>query len=421
MKYGIIQYNYGDATQKNFSNYNIGDPIQGIAVYEFYKSIGILDSEIRYIPLCDLSVYCSDEYVLLPIIGVAAGIQFGVFPFPERIIPLFISTHIAKNELNSTEIEYLRQYAPIGCRDEYSLNVMRKYRIPAYLSGCITVLFPKRTTTHKQTHVFLVDIPNSLKEFIPKSILANSEEISHMFPLPEKEMTNDDAAKYYHQANQLLQRYNENASLVVSSRMHALVPCMAMGIPVIGVFENISYRFSWLDKYIKLYSSQDFDQIDWNPAPVEYEEQKARIQRLFAEELTARFEEYSRYYSLSEFYENRQRANYGNYYSDKIKSISSHRTGNFDYIIWGCGLAGTVVYELMKSEYPQSRLICACDSYVTGKWKGVNIIKPEELKNYKNALVLLATYSGKKAGYQLFSKLNYKENIDFIYVGTKNG
>ena len=30
---------------------------------------------------------------------------------------------------------------------------------------------------------------------------------------------------------------------MISGGMHALVPCMAMGIPVIAAFDNLSYRF----------------------------------------------------------------------------------------------------------------------------------------------------------------------------------
>ena len=39
-------------------------------------------------------------------------------PFHPNLLPIFLSFHCNKRELLTTEaLEYLRRYAPIGCRD----------------------------------------------------------------------------------------------------------------------------------------------------------------------------------------------------------------------------------------------------------------------------------------------------------------
>ena len=155
MKYGKINYNYGDFALRT-SGYNIGDAIQTIALEQIYKYIGLRDSGVIEIDLCDINTY-DGEYVLLPIYSVTFGIGFLNLPFSPKIVPIFISSHIAKTELDEIELNYLKSYAPIGCRDEYSLNICHKYGIPSYLSGCITVIFPLRKTTPDKEKIFFVD------------------------------------------------------------------------------------------------------------------------------------------------------------------------------------------------------------------------------------------------------------------------
>lgn len=65
MKYGKINYNYGDFALRT-SGYNIGDAIQTIALEQIYKYIGLRDSDVIEIGLCDINTY-DGEYVLLPI------------------------------------------------------------------------------------------------------------------------------------------------------------------------------------------------------------------------------------------------------------------------------------------------------------------------------------------------------------------
>lgn len=418
MKYGIVLHNFGDRAVKEGS-LNIGDPIQSIALEQIYKENGISKDDILKINLCELETY-EGEYVLLPMLGVAIGINFTHLPLSPKIIPVFISAHFASSELTADAIDYLKLYSPIGCRDEFSLQTMRRYGIPAYISGCITVTFDKREQYIKGDKIFLIDIPKSLIPHLPSEIYKNAFTDTHLLPLPDKIMTRDEAENLYQLSSKRLQLYKNQAKLVISSRMHALVPCMAMGIPVIAVFENISQRFSWLDKYIKLYSEDEFSTIDWNPESIDFEKTKNTVKSLIFEVIQSSYKKYRLMYEVSHFYEDRKRALYGNRYYKILQSLE-FPNDNFDYIIWGCGLIGNNVYRIMRDLYPNARLKVAVDEYVEGDWHGVKVIRSKDLEKYPDCFVILSTYSGKECGFNVMEKLGRKEYKDFIYLGTING
>lgn len=418
MKYGLIVHNYGTQANK-YKGFNIGDPIQTIALEKLYYEMGIIQNDIIKIDMCDLTIY-NGEYVLLPMLGVAIGIGFCPLPISPKIIPVFISAHFAINELSSEIQTYLREYAPIGCRDEYSLQTMRKYGIPAYLSGCITTIFNKRIFEPDKKKIYLIDIPSKLEKYLPEDIKNNAIKETHLLPLEKKDMTHSAAEKFAEIARNRLNEYKTNASLIVSSRMHALVPCMAMGIPIIAVFDNISYRFSWLDKYIFLYTEEEFQNINWEPPIIDYESEKIKIKEMFKQIIYAQYNKFCRQYKISEFYENRNRAIYGNKYINAIKSIEFEKK-DFEYIIWGCGLIGNSVFEIIQKIYPNAKLVAAVDEYVSGVWHNAIIIKSDKLADYPQCYIFIATYSGREQGYKTMELLGKKEFKDYLYLGTING
>lgn len=428
MKFGYIKHNYGN-TASRYKGFNIGDPIQSFALIDLYKELGIKDENILPIDMCSLNSY-HGEKVLLPLCGVAIGIQFCFLPLPKNIIPIFISAHFAKNNLSKDEVEYIKKYEPIGCRDEFSLKLMKRYNIDSYLTGCITITLNKRRNTNLQKIIYLVDIPTELENYIPSEIKDNAIRLSHLLPLSGNAMSISECNRLIYTSKEILDIYRDKAALVISSRMHALVPCMAMGIPIVPVFENISYRFSWFDKFVTLYSLDNFAQINWNPKPIDLEETKALFKNIFASYISNNIKSSNNIKmleSLNSFYNNRNRSDYGNRYRKIIKQYKE-KSGPLktlsQYIIWGCGLIGDVVYDIMKEEFPNASMLCACDTFLCKENKlfhGAKIISPDELIEYPNAFIVLSTYSGSKYGFEVMKQLNRVENEDFIYVASQNG
>lgn len=68
-------------------------------------------------------------------------------------------------------------------------------------------------------------------------------------------------------AEELIKRYSK-ARLVVTSRLHCALPCVALGTPVIFVPKDKNdIRFKGYNEFLNIYSPEDLQKIDWNNPP----------------------------------------------------------------------------------------------------------------------------------------------------------
>ena len=154
----------------------VGDDIQLLAIEDLYKYMGIDYDNVVRIPFSHLSTY-DGEYVILPLSFPFYGYsnRNNITNFSPRIIPVFLGFATMVQNYSPTDIEYLRRYEPIGCRDQYTMNALRSNGIDAYLNGCLTATLPKkRNGFDDKKKVFCVDIPESFHKYIPKDILAKN-------------------------------------------------------------------------------------------------------------------------------------------------------------------------------------------------------------------------------------------------------
>jgi hypothetical protein len=149
------------------------------------------------------------------------------FPFHPNLLPIFISFHCSKRELLTEEaIEYLRRYAPIGCRDWTTVDVLLSVGVPAFFSGCMTTtvsaVFPD--TPEKpgpDAQVAYVDVP-------PEKVPAGAPTYKH----------SDDSIRFrsfaanMYDAIELLETYRRRHSGLVTSRLHCYLPGRSIGVPV---------------------------------------------------------------------------------------------------------------------------------------------------------------------------------------------
>ena len=109
---------------------NLGDNMQLIAIDSIYERMGIPKKDIIYIDKNETSTY-KGEYVVLPVtmplIDYTEGGICG--RFSNYIIPVFLGLTLAKDSLMPQEVEYYNRFEPIGCRDERTMNTLRKYSV----------------------------------------------------------------------------------------------------------------------------------------------------------------------------------------------------------------------------------------------------------------------------------------------------
>lgn len=227
MKLAVLSYSHSR---------NFGDEIQNIAAARLLPRVDLTISRER------LKDFYSDEKCMLVMNGWF-GNHGGQFPPAECIVPLYISFHIAKDapHLYTTPecIAHFKKYAPIGCRDRGTMEILRRAGVDAYYSKCLTLTLPARNPAVAADNIVSVDIKRPRIQKIwgapPKPVVV----LSH-----EHDLDALGGAMKSQIAEELLQIYR-NAGLVITSRLHCALPCAALGVPVLyfGVSE---YRTSIL-------------------------------------------------------------------------------------------------------------------------------------------------------------------------------
>jgi len=108
----------------------------------------------------------------------------------------------------------------IGCRDPWTLQLCLAHDLEAWISWCATLTLGV-STAPRSDEVLLVDVPENILATLPPSI-ANGTRLTHLLsPDADRRAL----------AEQRLEQF-ARARWVVTSRLHALLPCAALGTPV---------------------------------------------------------------------------------------------------------------------------------------------------------------------------------------------
>jgi len=249
-------------------HFNVGDYIQSLAARQFLPRVD------QYINREKLNEYYGPETKL--IMNGWFMLHPENWPPSPNINPLFISFHLnqthAERILSKQGIAYLRRYK-IGCRDHSTLNLLKAKGIDVFFSSCLTLTLGNSYRNSPGEDIYFVDVlfkfPTPQKVFRSFNSFLKSvqrHEISRFGQRKKllrklfgnkivevaKDITHHYSADQYatedsrfELAEDLLKRY-QKARLVVTSRIHCALPCLAMGTPVIfvdGCFDNSSDRW----------------------------------------------------------------------------------------------------------------------------------------------------------------------------------
>lgn len=418
MKYGRFVAWYDDISLNKHSNLvaNIGDNVQTYAIDYLYKILGIPKEDIVDLNYTGLKNY-NGEYVIVPMAQAMTNYKrYDIFPMSRKIIPFYISTAMSEPECDDILPE-LKLYQPIGCRDEETMELLREKGIQAYLSGCVTMTLPRREESANQNKIYLVDAPEALEQYIPEDLKKRIVRKTHAYNYEKLPIDGREIQRIDNIAMNQYREYCEEAALVVSSRLHAIVPCMAMGIPVIAVSQNFDYRFSWLDKFIPLYYPSDFDRINWNPGTVDVSEFQQKFVKVFCSGLERLSKIYEDTCELSSYLENRPKEKMNRELRKKVEELREKRNPDrsFTYAIWGCGVHGKLVYKFMREICPESIIKAFIDPYVKGRCMGVPVVNPGHDIFQECDYIWVTTQPGKVMAKEALIGDGKKEGVDFDY------
>jgi len=215
----------------SYSSDNIGDDMQSLVLRRW---LGYSEDEICFFDrdFHQFNRTAKSQRVTLLINGF---IGKGALPIPEFeelcVDPIFLAIHMASvHDDNPAKMEQLRRFSPIGCRDLQSLRECKENDIPAYFGGCPTILC-ERADVKQDIDILLIDVnPRNLPKIPENRVVhySSNMKIPGDTPLGMR-------------ADMCLRRWEllSRARLVVTSKLHAAMPAIGMGVPVVFIKENI--------------------------------------------------------------------------------------------------------------------------------------------------------------------------------------
>lgn len=409
MKYALLTFN-------GKFNYNLGDELQLIVTDQLMTQAQIPASNRIQIPYNELSNWIPADKtpVYLPInFPFLKGVKGIDCLFSDYIHPIFIGFTWLCDYLSSSEIAYLRRFEPIGCRDEYTYHTMQKYGIHSWLNGCATLTYDASKPSCSGTSTFFVDVPEAALSKIPAEITSHAKYLSQVI---SKDSYGDRDALSI--AKERYAYYRENAGLVVTSRLHCAVPCLAMGIPVIMIVNNVSFRMSWLEKLLPIYTVDEIDSIDWS-YPVRDCGQIIQLVRQNAVNvLHSPYIWFSEMQEITAFYENRTRKPYFvEGYTNTLSYIDEQFSADphAKYAFWGLTLLTNMLQRYIESHYPQAHLVKVYDKTTTGYFQQIPLQPISDQENLSDIhLIVTASAANKEAS--LYVQRNALHKFFFCYT-----
>jgi hypothetical protein len=263
MQYGVLKYSKSN---------NVGDQIQSLAAAQYLPQID------QYIDRDFLNDFQSEQRTKLIMNGWFMA-KPDNWPPSKEIDPLFVAFHITQDHrshermLTPESLAYFKKHEPIGCRDFYTQNLLEKNNVNAYYSGCLTMTLPsKYQHLPKSNEIIVMDLLYKtqkkskdilgylkkhwiLKQLLPKEVLNTASFLIQDAPRHSSEELK------FEMAEALLERY-ARAKLVVTSRIHCALPCLAMGTPVLFINGDLDQltdttRFKGVTEYLNVFNAGD--------------------------------------------------------------------------------------------------------------------------------------------------------------------
>lgn len=417
MKYGVLEY-------KNLHIVNIGDAMQIIAVLNLYRNMGIDEESIIRVNYFDLQTYDGEE-VMLPICFPFYGFnnQNKVTCFSPKIIPVFLSISLFDTNLDSEEVEYLKKFEPIGCRDAFTAEGLAKKGLKTYLNGCMTLTLDAIQKEPKKTDVICVDVPDGFFSYIPDYLRENMKIQTHIF---KNVQGNTDVA-----ARELLEEYACQAKLMITSRLHAALPCLAVGIPVIFISSEFSYRFSWLENILPVYLHHEWNQIDWVGSCIEENQYALDVRNLMVgiarERILYQTVPYDKISVLQQLYEASDKREYTRGpYDISVKYINENwdKDTGVEYAVWGVSQVASALIDYIEENYPAAKLVSVIDAAKTRAFKNCIPVKIEEVQKIKELFVFITADAVNPYAIDYFDKIRKEPTSYFMcwkHINTGGG
>lgn len=243
MKYGLLVFKGTD---------NIGDDIQSYSAERFLPQIDyFIDRE-------SLNVFRPDNDVKVATI-MNAWYMYNKCCWPPSpyILPCFLSVHITGKDFFMIEddffspyiVDYFGKYAPIGTRDSSTLRLLQSHGIDSFFSACMTLTLEADKNMGREKIIYCVDVDDDVTAKIRER--ACSCQIRNVTHNMRGDSTDFCWEKRRKNVIELLNQY-QKAQCVITTRLHCALPCLALGTPVLLLYNDDADSKMRMEDYLPL-------------------------------------------------------------------------------------------------------------------------------------------------------------------------
>jgi len=256
---------------------NIGDDIQSLAACQHLPTRSPV-----WVDRDAIHRHANANQVAVIMNGWFSG-NVEAWPPAQTIHPIFVGFHVS-DRFKATvarHVDYLKRYEPIGVRDAATARFLEALGVKTETTYCLTLTFPERLRAPTEGNTYIVDAEEIA---IPNSLRSGAIKMTHRMP-----PLGPDATLVF--AQKLLDMYRERASLIITTRLHTALPCLAMGIPVVFFGSPTDGRTSIVrdvggttyDRRLHSKSlgrgalGRALNAVDWSPKPLDLSAVKRRL------------------------------------------------------------------------------------------------------------------------------------------------
>jgi hypothetical protein len=273
-----------------YESQNLGDDIQSVAVMDILNDLNIKyslvsrdsldkypfsENEKNYVILNGwfTNGYGVDEYYSVP--REFRANKHVNLPPKGNFLPIIYSFHISEwgpfydrevhpSFLSEESANFYRKSLSVGCRDVHTLELMKKINVDtSYFSGCITLSLNKEKyylKNNQDDYILFVDVPKEHENVLEQKTKEVFKDLEIIKMTHNLDSSFTDENSRFDKAKLHLKKFC-NAKLVITTRLHVFLPCLAFGAPVIFVFDDEELNNSRVRDYIKMVNTIPFSQI----------------------------------------------------------------------------------------------------------------------------------------------------------------
>ncbi len=270
-KFGLFEYN----------TENIGDEVQSLAARRFLPRVDYYFDRDNI----DGTQIGKDEVVKLIMNGWYTHHPENWPPKNSAIEPLLVSMHVEQDALNGEaakafssagSVEFLNTFGPVGARNYPTMEFLNSIGVESYFAGCITLTLNPADGVKKRDYILAVDVSDE----VLKKIKSKTKR-------PVYAINTNRKKKLDRETRFLVSKFwlylYQSAHFVVTTRLHTMLPCIALGTPVIAISGRDPKRYAGLIDLTNHMTEKEFltKRIDYDhPAknPTLYKKMRATLE-----------------------------------------------------------------------------------------------------------------------------------------------